>query len=263
MQIIELYGWAFCAAASTTGQVGIRDSREQKATIGLVKDLRNARLYEKMKAVYPFVGATATTHMFNLIDPRNENSAFRLSFSGGWTHNSTGAAGNGTNAWANTNLNAFNNLTNGDFSISAYVVTGSVNSQNYTGEINCNANPYNPAGLIGLRVFNRAIGLAQFNGGDDRTESAAASSTTMGFAVGSETSNSNRKFYKNNSLLATNTTTSTTALQNGNLWLMWGGYEFALSKLAFVHAGSSLTDSQASTLYTIVQRYQTALGRQV
>lgn len=253
----ERDAWAFLDAA------GITSSRQQRAVIELVRGLKHAQLWTKMKAIYPFVGGTATTHRFNLKDPQDTNAAFRLTFSGGWTHDSTGAASNGTNAWADTNLNAFNNLTNGDFSVSAYVVTGSVNNQPYTGEINCNANPYNPAGLIGLRVFNRAISLAQFNGGDDRTESAAASSTTMGFAVGSETSNSNRKFYKNNSLLATNTTRSTTALQNGNLWLMWGGHQYAISKLAFVHAGSSLTDSQASTLYTIVQRYQTALGRQV
>jgi hypothetical protein len=112
-------------------------------------------------------------------------------------------------------------------------------------------------------VFNRLIGSAQFNGGDDRTESAAASSTTLGYAIGSETSNSNRKFYKNNSLLATNTTNSTTLLQNGNLWLLWGGYDYATSELALVHIGSSLTDAEASSLYTIVQKYQTTLGRQV
>ena len=241
----------------------ITGSTQRGAIVDLVKDLKSNNLWSKMKAIYPFVGGTTTTHKWNLKDPRDVDDAFRLTFSGGWTHRSTGALGNGSNAWANTNLNIFNNLTNGDFSISAYVVTGSVNNQQYTGELNCNANPYNPAGLIGLRVFNRTIGSAQFNGGDDITESAAASSTTMGYAIGSETSNSNRKFYKNNSLLATNTVNSTTALQNGNLWLMWGGYEYALSELAFVHIGSGLTDAEASSLYTIVQKYQTTLGRQV
>jgi hypothetical protein len=242
---------------------GITNTTQQSAIDTLVLELKNAGIWSKMRAIYPFVGGTASTHRWNLKDPRDLDAAFRLTFSGGWTHSSTGAKGNGSNAWANTNLNARNNLTNGDFSISCYVVTGTVNGSNYSGEINCNANPYDPAGLIGLRVFNRLLGSAQFNGGDDRTESAAASSTTLGYAIGSETSNSNRKFYKNNSLLATNTTNSTTLLQNGNLWLLWGGIDYATSELALVHIGSSLTDAEASSLYTIVQKYQTTLGRQV
>jgi hypothetical protein len=241
----------------------ITGSTQRGAIVDLVKDLKSNNLWSKMKAVYPMVGGTAETHKWNLKDPRDVDAAFRLTFTGGWTHSSTGAKGNGSNAWANTNLNARNNLTNGDFSISCYVVTGTVNGSNYSGEINCNANPYNPAGLIGLRVFNRLLASAQFNGGDDRTESAAASSTTLGYAIGSETSNSNRKFYKNNSLLATNTTNSTTLLQDGNLWLLWGGGDYATSELALVHIGSSLTDAEASSLYTIVQKYQTTLGRQV
>ena len=241
----------------------ITGSTQRGAIVDLVKDLKTNNLWSKMKAIYPFVGGTATTHKWNLKDPRDVDAAFRLTFTGGWTHSSTGAKGNGSNAWANTNLNARNNLTNGDFSISCYVVTGTVNGSNYSGEINCNASPYDPAGLIGLRVFNRLLGSAQFNGGDDRTESAASSSTTLGYAIGSETSNSNRKFYKNNSLLATNTTNSTTLLQNGNLWLLWGGIDYATSELALVHIGSSLTDAEASSLYTIVQKYQTTLGRQV
>jgi len=241
----------------------ISSETQQRAVNDLVVDMKNVGLWGKMKAIYPFVGGTATSHKWNLKDPRDTNAAFRLTFSGGWTHSSTGAKGNGSNAWANTNLNARNNLTNGDFSISCYVVTGTVNGSNYSGEINCNASPYDPAGLIGLRVFNRLLGSAQFNGGDDRTESAASSSTTLGYAIGSETSNSNRKFYKNNSLLATNTTNSTTLLQNGNLWLLWGGIDYATSELALVHIGSSLTDAEASSLYTIVQKYQTTLGRQV
>ena len=242
---------------------GITDTTQQSAIDTLVLELKNAGLWSKMKAIYPFIGGTASTHRWNLKDPRDVDAAFRLTFTGGWTHSSTGAKGNGSNAWANTNLNARNNLTNGDFSISCYVVTGTVNGSNYSGEINCNANPYNAEGLIGLRVFNRLIGLAQFNGGNDNTEGASASSTTLGYAIGSETSNSNRKFYKNNSLLATNTTNSTTLLQDGNLWLLWGGYDYATSELALVHIGSSLTDAEASSLYTIVQKYQTTLGRQV
>jgi len=59
----------------------------------------------KMKAVYPFVGGTSTTHKYNFMNALDTNGAFRLSFNGGWTHSSNGVTGNGTNAYANTFLN--------------------------------------------------------------------------------------------------------------------------------------------------------------
>jgi hypothetical protein len=57
-----------------------------------------------MKALYPFVGGTAETHKFNLINPLDTNAAFRLAFNGGWTHDSNGVTPNGTNGYANTFL---------------------------------------------------------------------------------------------------------------------------------------------------------------
>jgi hypothetical protein len=53
-----------------------------------------------MKAIYPFVGGTASTHKWNLTDPRDLDAAYRLSFSGGWTHNANGITGNGVNSYA-------------------------------------------------------------------------------------------------------------------------------------------------------------------
>ena len=57
-----------------------------------------------MKAIYPMVGGTATTHMYNLKDAQDTDAAFRLTFEGGWTHSATGALPNGTNGKANSHL---------------------------------------------------------------------------------------------------------------------------------------------------------------
>ncbi len=66
--------------------------------IGLISN----SLDTKMKAVYPFVGGTASTHRWNFMNAVDTNAAFRLTFSGTWTHSSTGAKPNGTNAFADT-----------------------------------------------------------------------------------------------------------------------------------------------------------------
>ena len=81
---------------------GITDQTQKTAINQLVIDLKSGGLWNKMKAIYPFVGGTASAHKFNLKDPRDLDAAFRLSFNGGWTHSATGALPNGANATANT-----------------------------------------------------------------------------------------------------------------------------------------------------------------
>jgi hypothetical protein len=90
---------AFITAASIT------DPTQQSAINQLVVDLKGYSIWTKMKAIYPFVGGTATTHKFNLKDPQDTDAAFRLVFSGGVTHSSTGIKGNGTNGYFDTFLN--------------------------------------------------------------------------------------------------------------------------------------------------------------
>ena len=80
---------------------GITASDQQSAINQLAYDLVNTGLMDKMIAIYPFVGGNATSHSFNLKDPRDADSAYRLTFSGGFTHSSGGVQGNGTNAYAN------------------------------------------------------------------------------------------------------------------------------------------------------------------
>ena len=76
----------------------------------LVVQMKTDNIWSKMKAIYPMVGGTASTHKFNLKDPRDLDAAFRLVFNGGWTHSANGAQPNGTNGFADTKLNQSANL---------------------------------------------------------------------------------------------------------------------------------------------------------
>ena len=89
---------AFIAAA------GITDLTQASAISTLVNDLKTYGLWSKMKAFYPMVGGTSTSHKWNLKDPRDLDAAYRLTFFGGLTHDSNGVLGNGTNSYAYTNL---------------------------------------------------------------------------------------------------------------------------------------------------------------
>jgi hypothetical protein len=94
--IVDPDAQAFITAA------GITDPTQQVAIDNLVIGLKADGIWTNMTAIYPFVGGTATTHKYNLKDPRDLDAAYRLAFSGGWTHNSNGITGNGVNTYADT-----------------------------------------------------------------------------------------------------------------------------------------------------------------
>jgi len=47
-----------------------------------VKGLKSNTILTKMKAIYPFIGGTAATHKWNLINPQDTDAAYRLTFFG-------------------------------------------------------------------------------------------------------------------------------------------------------------------------------------
>jgi hypothetical protein len=105
---------AFITAAAIT------DPTQQSAINQLVVSLKGYSLWTPIKALYPFVGGTASQHKFNLKKPLDTDAAFRLVFNGGWTHSSNGALPNGTNAWANTYLTTQGTLALNSTSFGVY-----------------------------------------------------------------------------------------------------------------------------------------------
>jgi len=83
---------AFFTAASIT------DSTQKSAVNQLVLDLKSYNIWTKIKALYPIVGGSASSHAVNLKTP----GTYNLTFATGVTHSSTGMTGNGTSGYANT-----------------------------------------------------------------------------------------------------------------------------------------------------------------
>ena len=73
-------------------------------------------LTTKFNAIYPMVGGTSGKHAFNFMN----TSLYSLTFNGGWTHSATGALPNGTNANADTGINANTILTVNNNHLSFY-----------------------------------------------------------------------------------------------------------------------------------------------
>lgn len=239
---------AFITAAAIT------DATQQTAIDTLVTGLKTDGLWTKMKAIYPFVGGTATSHKFNLKDPRDLDAAFRLVFNGGWTHSSTGALPNGTNAYADTKVINNINLTDKQSHFSAYLRTLNV-GLGWFGYYNGNS-------VFGLQqnaaVSNIGVGTNNL--------SAYIATPSIGYYIGS-TNITTGNVYKNGAS-AYNVTGINIVTQNLNFYLgglnvngtpnFYDTHQYAMSTL-----GDSLNATDAGKLNTRVQAFQTTLSRQV
>jgi hypothetical protein len=252
---------AFITAAAIT------DATQQLAIDNLVKGLKSDNIWTKMKAIYPFVGGTASTHKWNLKDPRDLDAAFRLVFNGGWTHSSTGAKGNGVNGYADTNLIPNTDLTFNNASFSGYSrnnITGFSIDQSF----GCaSASTYRP--LIGCTILTtKAVeGLIYDYLPPDYMVSATGQNVAAMF-ITTRTSSSNSKLFRNTTQIASATTNNQTTQPTNKFFLgAFNGPSSIINyntfEYAFAHIGDGLTDTEAANLYTRVQAYQTALSRQV
>ena len=240
----------FLSAAS------ISNSTQRLAINYLTFSLKLNGLWDKLNAIYPFVGGTATTHKFNLKNPLDTNAAFRLSFVGGWTHSVNGVLPNGTNAYANTFC--VNSLLNSAH-ISFYSRTNSTGLFNDIG----NATSTVPNSVLILRYLDRTYGHINQNG-----DLFATNTNSTGYYITSRTASNIIKTYKNNSIIINGTTLSTSIPTNTftiSAWQSSNGVfqRYSNRECAFATIGTGLTDSESSILYNIVQTFQTVLNRQV
>ena len=250
---------------------GLTDLGQANAVNTLVVDLKAAGVWIKMKALYPFVGGTATTHKWNLKDPRDLNAAFRLVFTGGWTHTSTGALPNGTNAWANTYFSEYTDITNNDTQLSnlshasIYSRTNSPSINTYGG-IGVD-NSQDGYGYFAINL-KRADGLSYGAARGTLFTTPTNIADSRGLFLINRQSNSLLKYSRDNSLISQNTTLNTRGASRIAFYLgamnNWGSAAYFDNKEhSLVSLGYSLTDTEATSFYTAVQKYQTSLGRQI
>ena len=245
---------AFITAANIT------DTTQKNAVNQLVTDLKSANIWTKMKAIYPFVGGTASSHKFNLKDPRDLDAAFRLVFSGGWTHSSTGALPNGTTGYADTKFNPNLNLNINSSHLSYY----SRNNKTSAYDIGSNDGTYGLSMIINYTFTALSGFLGMINSGTNIRNSLISNS--LGLYQVNRLSSTTASLIRNG--VITNYTNSSTGKSNINIFIGALNYissptDYSSHQAAFASIGDGLTDAEATAFYNVVQAYQTTLGRQV
>lgn len=238
---------------------GITDSTIISAVCSLTTSLKNNGLWTKLSAIYPMVGGSAFSHKFNLKNPADTNSAFRLLFSGGWVHSSSGALPNGLNTFANTFLTPSVTLARNSTSMGYYSrTTAPITPDRYDMGV------YNtPVGTtLGMLInFNNFF----YSAVNDGAYNQVATTGSAGFYLSSRTASNSKKGYKNGIVLQNSTTLSTGVptipiyIGQFNNWT--SGY--SNKQCAFATIGSGLNDTESANLYTIIQAFQTTLSRNV
>ena len=241
---------AFINATGITGSAAL-------AVNTLVVSLKSENLWNSFDAIYPMVGANENSHKYNLKNPQNTDAAFRLNFQGGWTHNSDGAKPNGTNAYANTFYALSTNLSTTNGCMSYYSFTNSAAAA--MAEIG-SYGAANSDCFIQIRYSGDRF-YPNWGNGD-----SVSNLNSQGYYIVNESTTAAAvNGYKNGTLVVGGSASS--AISTGSAYLGAAndtrGLDFRYSDrgCSFATLGDSIAAASIPTLSTIVNTFQSNLGR--
>lgn len=209
----------------------------------------------KMKALYPFVGGTASTHKFNFMNAADTDAAFRLTFAGGGTHGANGWQ-TGVNAYADTHLSPASVLSLNSTALSFYSRTNA-NDEYDMGSTTSSFDRCELASRFGnlfyLEINQSAIG-------------SVANTDTRGLLSCSRTASNLTTAYRNGVSLGTSANASATR-PNVNIVLGAGNFNgtasyYSSKQYCMFSISDGLTGADESNFYTLIQNLEATLGRQ-
>jgi hypothetical protein len=244
---------------------GITDATITTAINNLVLSLKADSLWAKMTALYPLVGGTATTHKFNLKDPRDLDAAFRLTFFGSPTHSADGMQGNGSSQYARTHIIPLSHFSLNSASGFAYINQGGNAGYDFASW----GGALYGGGFYTTAYLRTTLEIAITNVHSVVQDSIAGSSSFTGL-LGINRNNSTQSQLNVDGTINTFTRNSEDR-SRVQIYLMafndGGGGSFnnptgySNRRYAFFSFGEGLDSTEQGNLKTIIDTFQTALGR--
>jgi len=256
---------------------GITDVTQKEAVNTLVLGLKAENIWNKIDLIMPILGGTEESHLTNLKGPGTW-----LSF-GSWTHSAEGMIGNGTDAFLlpSVNMSAYTHALECDVHLGMYVSQPSTTGLRFSGILNTSTDNY---ARVGLGMNNNV-----FYGGayGDLTEIGWGTSFNRFIVVNSFfpdiTPNpgipqgwATASVYKNAVQVITGANGAYSPISGsynepfciGALYwagsspnnVYTGGGTFD-GYIKYLSIGGGLSSAEISTYNTLVEAYQTALGR--
>jgi hypothetical protein len=249
---------------------GITDITQRFAINNLTTDLKLNGIWTKFKAIYPMVGGSASSHSYNL----KNTAQYQLTFNGGWTHGTTGAYPNGTDAFAQTGLNPSTDLSTNSTHLSYYSLTNS-KAGALVGKVDIGCQVGTTTSFfMGISSFALFIAYMYTNASGSRIQ-IAEGTTAAGFFLTTRQSASSLTAFSTQHTSSSagfvriaNVTSTGGSLPNNEVYLAVNGntgskYEYSNRGCGFASIGDGLSDNEVQLFGAIVQRYVNTLGRQV
>lgn len=260
----SLWGGCDADAQLFIANAVITDTTQQKAICSLVTSLKVAGIWDKARAIYPFVGGTASTHKFNLKNPVDSIAAFSLEYLGnGVIHSQTGAKGAGdATSLTSTRLAASQELiTVNNNHIAMYTRDAGGFGLYDSGTRNV------PATEIWGLTARRSSDLAVYDSGSYTLNRASYTSLdAVGFHLGKVNNDLTSKLYQNGVLKTSNSITDQAQLSNLYFYMFGSNGStsgYSSREFSFFSIGFGLSDEESIEYNAIVQAFQTTLNRQV
>lgn len=248
---------------------GVTSFNIKRAITYLVQNMKANNLWVKCQAIYPMVGGNPWSCKFNLINPRDSDLAFRLSFVANPTFSYQGVDWNGSTQYANTFVTP---------STSTIILQDSCHFSYYSRE-NVQESSFVVGSTDGTNNRYSYLALRQAGTGNTNVDvnSASSSATTVvnsdsrGFYIASRVNATQCLAVKNgvsttgsNNSVGLSTIPFLIAARNvGATPGSVSASGFSTQQCAFASIGSGLTTTDCFNFYNIVQQFQIILGRQV
>lgn len=246
---------------------GITEPLQVSALNELVLGLKQNSFWDSMYAIYPVLGGDAATHKYNLKDPQDLDSSYRLTFSSGWSHSSLGMTPNGS-AYADTHLIPSEVQIRFNTAYGYYSRTDRQASEIELGATRPFDEP-NSRVAMHMKWGDGNAYYDQYSNSitNGRLSFSMSGVPTLGLHTMTRTANNDQRAFVKGIQRGYTANIADTFLPTRTLWI--GAYNVAnfaygsTKQCAFAYVSNGLNPTRAVTLDTIVQNYQTTLGREV
>ena len=208
-----------------------------------------------IKVLYPYVGGVAASHKYNFLDPRDLDAAYRITWSGGVTHNANGITGNGVNGTGDTHWVPSSQIAD-ELSFSSYNRTGG-------NDAGADIVAYNNSGTSIADIFSKWTDSKTYYSANATAEDDTSGLTPTGLLLSTSVGTTSQRLDRNGANV--DSAAKTLGKPNRSFRILgMSGIGFSSRNLALNHISDvELDATQSTAFYTAVQNFQTALSRQV
>lgn len=241
---------------------GSLSSPQQDAVNTLYVDLKANSLYSKIYAFWPQLGGVSNSNGLNAKSPGTHN----LVWNGGFTYTNTLTTGNGTTGYAYPDSFAINSwITN---PLSFHVIGYQNTSNTPTGSDEHMMGSITSNGLLQVSPNNGSYGGNTFYRFGDASFGTFSMPTKQGLHLINKSGSTTADWWKNGSKLYS-INSGNSPFDSGSPFYFWALYyqtapyptSYANQGYSFLSLGFGLTDGEVTTMSSIINTFQTSLGR--